>query len=64
MLCRDGLDAVGGSKGSGGAVLLTRARQDRPRAAVLKATDLSRSSTTDLAALLFALAALNLGVDY
>jgi hypothetical protein len=38
--------------------LLTQASQDRHAAAILRATTLSRSSTTDLAALLFALAAL------
>ena len=48
-------DAAWGSKGGGGAVLLTQARQDL---LVLRATDLSRSSTTDLAALTDALAAL------
>ena len=49
---------LGLRRGGGGAVLLTQAQQDRPGAAVLKATASSRSSTTDLVALLFALAAL------
>jgi hypothetical protein len=49
-------DAAWGSKGGGGAVLLTQARQDL---LVQRATDLSRSSTTDLAALTDALAALS-----
>lgn len=48
---------LGVRKRSGGAVLLTRAPEDRPKAAVLGATDLSRSSTTDLTALAFALSA-------
>ena len=51
-------DAAWGSKGGGGAVLLTQARQDL---LVLGATELSRSSTTDLAALTDALAALSEG---
>src|SRR5688572_19319195 len=47
-------------KGSGGAVWLTQARQHRREATALRATTFSRSSTTDLAALLVALAALML----
>jgi len=49
---------VGIRRGSGGAVLLTQAPQNRREAAILGATGLSRSPTTDLTALLSRLAAL------